>query len=506
MTYAPKVTDEQILAYLERPRSVASRDVFAAEVGMHPDAISHRIKRMRRAGKLDGFEARYIVTNALNNTPVHRGFWRALQVYAEAICAEIIVIPTRYLNVSLFRAGEQSVWYPAEVVKHLCDERRVLNQNLVIMGDVPVQPTAVNPLSGFESLTGDQSGIFGHPQVALRSVPTPGLKLPKLLMTTGSVSLPSYSDTKAGKKGAHHHTLGALVVEIKGRLFFTRHITADEKGAFHDLDAKVTPKGITRGHRVAGLVYGDLHEWNADPDVVRATWGEPGALAEVLRPEVHVIHDALDFYSRNHHHGRDPIERHIKHHLGRGSVRAELESLVDFHNRHLLDGARVAYVDSNHNRALDRWLNEVTPDSDPENAIIYHELRLAQLRAAQEGRRINPLEHYMRPRILNPEACAWLSGNQPYQVAGIDISHHGHIGANGARGSLAQFTQMGGPMTVAHSHSPGINKQAHQVGTSTRLDMGYNVGPSSWLHTHGVIYPDGSRSLVHVINGQWRLD
>ena len=44
----------------------------------------------------------------------------------------------------------------------------------------------------------------------------------------------------------------------------------------------------------------------------------------------------------------------------------------------------------------------------------------------------------------------------------------------------------------------------YQVGTSSRLKLEYNSGPSSWLHTHCCIYPNGKRTLITIIDGQWR--
>ena len=39
--------------------------------------------------------------------------------------------------------------------------------------------------------------------------------LPKMMMTTGSCTVKNYTDSKAGKKGEFHHTLGFVIIEIK---------------------------------------------------------------------------------------------------------------------------------------------------------------------------------------------------------------------------------------------------------------------------------------------------
>jgi hypothetical protein len=81
---------------------------------------------------------------------------------------------------------------------------------------------------------------------------------------------------------------------------------------------------------------------------------------------------------------------------------------------------------------------------------------------------------------------------------------HGHLGPNGARGSIRAFGKIGVRSIVGHGHGPGIKDGVMQVGTSSYLRLGYNKGPSSWLHAHGALYQNGKRSLLIIINGRWR--
>jgi hypothetical protein len=64
--------------------------------------------------------------------------------------------------------------------------------------------------------------------------------------------------------------------------------------------------------------------------------------------------------------------------------------------------------------------------------------------------------------------------------------------------------RIGARTVIGHSHSPGIEEGCYQTGTSSMLRMGYNSGPSSWLHAHCIIYPNGKRSLAVVVDGKWR--
>jgi hypothetical protein len=65
--------------------------------------------------------------------------------------------------------------------------------------------------------------------------------------------------------------------------------------------------------------------------------------------------------------------------------------------------------------------------------------------------------------------------------------------------------RIGVKSVIGHSHTPAIEEGCYQVGTSTKLSRGYTHGPSSWLNTHAIIYPNGKRTLINIIDGKWRL-
>jgi hypothetical protein len=83
---------------------------------------------------------------------------------------------------------------------------------------------------------------------------------------------------------------------------------------------------------------------------------------------------------------------------------------------------------------------------------------------------------------------------------------HGDRGPNGARGSIKNLRRIGVKSIIGHSHSPGIDEGCYQVGTSTSLvPRLQQSGPSSWLNTHCLVYANGKRTLINIINGEWRL-
>lgn len=97
----------------------------------------------------------------------------------------------------------------------------------------------------------------------------------------------------------------------------------------------------------------------------------------------------------------------------------------------------------------------------------------------------------------------YLSNDYPYIIKGIYVGYHGDRGMNGARGTLASFSKIGTKTITGHSHTPGIEKGAYAVGTSTYLSLEYTHGPSSWMNTHCLIFPNGKRQLIHIIDGEW---
>jgi hypothetical protein len=107
--------------------------------------------------------------------------------------------------------------------------------------------------------------------------------------------------------------------------------------------------------------------------------------------------------------------------------------------------------------------------------------------------------------VLAHRKARFLERDESFQVVGIELGMHGDRGPNGARGSIRNLARIGVKSIIGHTHSPGINEGCYQVGTSTRLKLEYNSGPSGWLNTHCVIYANGKRSLITVINGEWRL-
>ena len=452
---------------------------------------------------------RFIVTAAQNATPVHRKFFEALKQCAKHLKAELLVIPLRYKNPTsrwtLSQENEET-WEP-ELVPYLYNQRAHLNKNLVVLGDVKVQPTASEPLSGFEAMTAGESCIIGHTKLQLRAVPTPSHKMAKLLTTTGAVTVANYTDSKAGKKGEFHHTLGAVMVEIDEHKFHLRQLNAIKStGEFTDLQTLWTPLGPRRADRPLAVVFGDTHVDFVDPSVEQATYGR-GGIVETLKPLHLVWHDLLDGYSCNPHHEGNPFILFAKRAAGRDDVMKEVDRAIGYVKERTPKGTKSVVVSSNHDDFLRRWIMTNDWRTDPTNAEFYLRTALAMLNTAKivNGRGTmydSPFPHWVRQWA---PAIRCLSTDESFVLGGVELGMHGDRGPNGVRGSIRNLRRIGIRSVIGHSHTPGIEEGCYQTGTSTRLRLEYNSGPSSWLNTHCIVHADGKRQLITIIDGKWRM-
>lgn len=452
---------------------------------------------------------RFIITSSMNNCALDTKFWQALQNYAKHTGACLLVVPSRYKNptsVAEMDKQDGESWWPDEVHPHLTDELTRLHKNLWLMANVRVSATAIHPLSGLESLSRGASAVFGHSQIAMKMVPTPQHHVPKVIYTTGSCSEPSYSDSRAGIRGEFHHSLGALVVELDGSRFHTRIVNADQDRGFYDLKHYYSPNGVEDCDSVLAIITGDEHAMFNDKKNRAATYTNKDSIVNTLRPEKIIRHDVFDGYSISHHNRKDPVIQYSKHKHGHHLVADELNLTAKHIDSTTPDFAENLIVSSNHHDHLIRWLKEVHPLQEPWNVDTWLEL-WSLLKGTVEFREngvihADPFALWMQSRLKKP--VKFIPRDAEMSIAGILIGFHGDQGANGSRGSLNQYAKLGAKTVIGHSHTPGIRHGCYQVGTSSTLRLDYTQGPSSWAHCHCIIYPNGKRQLLFVIDGYWR--
>lgn len=467
----------------------------------------------------------YLVTSAQNNTDLHSELWENILALAEHDGAEILVSRTTYAANSRASkgqkvnavtktakegaAGDTEFWAP-ELGDYLCDRSVQLAPGLVWCGELNILPTASNPIAGLESYTGRDSSIIPHAKFAMQSVASPKSQGTKLIYTTGTVTQRHYIAKKAGQKAEFHHGYGCLIVEVcDDGVWFVRQINADSEGDFYDLDRKVSRGKVSHGHRPEALVWGDIHARQLSVDLSNIGWGTDGML-DTLRPRRQVMHDLLDFRSANHHDRDDPWKTFAKNVAGGTCVASEVAEASAFLAHAARPWCETVVVRSNHDEALVRWLKEADFREDPENALFHLTVNLAVYQDMSAGGKplVDPIEYALREAGA-PKRTKFLKRDEQYVVCedaggGIELGMHGDVGVNGSRGSLQQFARTGRKCIIGHAHVAGITEGAYQVGVMGALDMGYNVGQSSWSHSSCLVYPNGKRAIITIWQGRWR--
>ncbi|XAI95939.1 hypothetical protein [Microcystis phage Mwe-JY26] len=485
-------------------------------------SLPHRPKSVNtRKGEV----RRFIFSAAQDDTAVHTEFLRNLEAYASYLGAELMIGGFTY-DKSLYEDHDvNKAWYHPSVQRYLVKSSIVINDSLAFCGEMNTLPTAVNPLAGFEVYTRHRSGIFPHAKVQLQSIPTMKGFPPKMNMTTGAVTMPNYVKKRAGIIAGFHHVIGAVLVEVDGEGdWFARHLIADEDGDFQDLNTIVEDGQVSTGWRVEAINWGDIHYPYFDPNVAAFGWGaasdgasvpdEASVMLDVLEPTYQFLHDVSDFRARNHHELRDPHVQFERWFHREEDIRKCFRDMSHFLETFRRPFSEVVVVESNHDLAFDRWLREADWKTDPVNAELYLEANLRKLQAIkEEDAEFSVLQWAMlREDAGDISDVQFLKEDQSFVICakaddtGIECGMHGHLGANGSRGTPRQFTRMGPKANTGHTHSPSIIDGIYTAGTSSLLHMGYNKGLSSWSHSHVVTYPNGKRTIVTMKNGKWRAE
>jgi hypothetical protein len=490
---------KQLSEYLGKSERTVQK--WLAKLGITESAVQESPQLIKaRERKFNKKKKRFIITWAQNDTPAHEEFISNLEVYAQYIDADIHVIAGRYKNpTSVFSDKNYETW-SERIAAYLDANRHEVHKHMWIMSDVKIQPTAVDPMTGLQGMSGINSCVFGSPKVHLETIPVLEGNLPKMMMTTGACTVKNYTDSKSGKKGEFHHTLGFVVVEIKdSTTFFARQVTATDDGDFTDLFNRVKynedleQSEISKVTSVAAAILGDIHYGQHDERVIKKTL----ELFEKLQPENVILHDVFDGLSINHHESKDPFIQYQREVDGSNSLKQEVDAMLT--GLEAFSKYNVSVVRSNHDDFLDRWLKSTDwrKANTLKNSLEYMEYSALLLRGDAPNGVIPYLINRKFPQFKT------LGRSDSLVVNGWELAQHGDIGSNGSRGSLLQFRKLNTKIVVGHYHSPGRKDGALAVGTSTKLRVNYNIGPSGWLQSHVIIHKDGKAQHINFIKGEF---
>ena len=386
--------------------------------------------------------------------------------------------------------------------------RLQIHDEVFVMGSYNWCPTTIDPLAGINALSKGNTLIVPSPQLRMKSLAVSATRHPAILHTTGAISHPEYTNSKAGEKALFNHSYSAVLVDIDSDGdFHIRVLSADDDGMFYDLGTQYFPDGSTHFGGLEAIVTGDEHAMFACPEVEGATYTNVDSIVKTLNPKYVVRGDVLDCFTINNHTRKNTIKNIGKNLFGMNKIEDELKLTVEYIRRTSACGDfENILVASNHADHLTEWLSNIDIKHEPWNAKIYFWLMYNLVDSMQQTNigvsHDDPFEIYCKSVGL--ERTRFLSRDESFRIADIELSMHGDRSSNGSRGSIVSFSNLADKVVVGHSHTPGIVSGAYQVGTSSRLKLDYTSGPSSWLPTHCLIYKNGKRQLINIINGKWR--
>lgn len=464
-----------------------------------------KVKRKQVTGK------KFVITSAQNNTHIHEDFLKSLLKYCEAEDAQLMV-SCFYYNKNGFQNGKgEDAWFDERIKPYIVNESVQLAEGLVFNGELNILPTARNPLSGFDTYNGDQSGIIPHVKQELQPLPSPKYDEARSLFTTGTLTKRNYRQQKAGQLAEWDHIFGAVVVEVDDEGdWFVRQLNCESTtGNFYDLVNYYTPEGkCIDSYSVDALQFGDIHRDKLRQSTADMCWAKETSLAAHLQPKYAMLEDLHDQARRNHHNIKNPYYLFKQFHKGEECVKEEVRLSVELMVEMKRYCENLVVVESNHDLALERFLQEQDYRKDPVNAVFFLELQLANYKSMQEGN--YDLQTFktaceMVAYDTELDKVTFLKTDESFRMHGIEMGSHGNLGNGGSRGSALSFRKQGIKFNIGHSHAPLVKGGIFQAGACVLVeDAGYAQGGSAWAVGHIVTYQNGKRTMIICKNGKWR--
>ncbi len=479
-----------------------------------------------------GHVRRFILTSLQNNTLMLAPGFENLVAYTEHLdelpngTCELMVGTFSYQKAaygaksvkrgSLKGDESEREWYAPEAEDYISDNMVELAPGLVWCGHMNILPTNKNPLTDFDDYNGRKSNIVPHAQLAMESVASMLDEATKFNYTTGTTGQRNYIQKRAGQLAEQRHDYGATLVEVDSEgNWYVRQLEMCEDGTFCDIgpmgtvgSIKVQNGIVLAGWFVEGLNYGDVHAAELDLPVREEIWSSDGLLDQ-LRPKYQIMNDLFSMRSRSPHEMKDFHRMYEKHADSEETVEEEVHLTADLLVEARRDFCETVVVVSNHDRHLDRWLNEADFRADPPNSKYFCLLQYNKLDAIDEGDKdFNVLEFALR-RASCPDDVRFLGRDESFIICkgaengGVECGLHGDEGPNGARGNTRNLTKLGRPVNKGHDHKATKRLNVWSAGTCS-LTFPYMHGPSAHSVSHIVTFDLGTRQLLTMWAGKSR--
>jgi len=434
----------------------------------------------------------YIITYEQNETPLHENFYNNILAYKQHLNAELCVILGRYKNpTSVFTDKNKENWN-VKTKDYQSASRHDIHEYLTVLADVKISPTAKYPLTGIQGLSQGKSIIVGHPKLHLKTEPTLNGYANKMVLTTGAITMPNYTDSKQGKIAENSHKFGFVIVEIRDdKIFHFRQVEADKQGNFIDLIYEVNNQNISIVDYADGLICGDSHGNQVIAEIDQAN----DEICEAFNIKKLVLHDAVDGESCNNHILKDPIQQYARLQNGNHLIEKELKELGEWLEPKLKYG--IVIPSANHNDRFDRILQQDWRKDIP-NSLFYFKYTTAVMEnKAEKG----VVAYYLNN--LFGEEITTLSTQDSYMIGKYECGLHGDSGTNGSRGSNVGFRNLDIPIIKAHDHSAYRADDLFSVGHNIRNQKYASKGASSWSIANVLVAKNQIAQHIIFTKGLW---
>jgi hypothetical protein len=433
----------------------------------------------------------YVVHAPVAGALPHKGLLKAIENLCNRKKGQQVILPIRH-HAQGFEVQNKD--FDPQILqlaeKHPFVKTFGFNKNLKAV-DLQLNAQSLNPLQGIERFTSvglDRfSVIVAHPKQDIKSIPYSNEKAPHLAFTTGASTLPCYRSNTQGRRAEQEHKIGCVIVEIyTEKRFRITQVEASNDGSFIYDAVKYLPNGsIVENVPVEAYVAGDLHPGNHSEFAV----SEMIKLIRKYQPENLLLHDALDFFSLNHHEAHSVPLMRDRIVNGR-NLEFERKEIMKVFNRldRAMDGRDIILVPSNHNDFLTRRLHELRLDLDPVNSVLLAEIYAKWMK---DGRERLPEEYLLDL----PENFLFPTMNQDI-IIGDYHNIHGHSGVGGSKGSAPTFNRVYRKSISGHTHTLHKFSDTIVLGTNSLLRQGYNNGIQTWNHADCMVYENGQVQII----------
>ena len=484
---------------------------------------------------------RFVLSTFALGSELNFELYQIILDYCQINKAELIILTTdgitrNHISTSGIQANHLLNAFNSEF--NLCNGMKIYQPRIKPHQNLIVKATAYQS-KGQESLI-----VPSHRHDYL-SMPTEDNDTSMSILGTGSLSTlnDTYGRSSTALKASALHSPGFIVVEIedtrdKHPIIYTRQVQYHQESmSVCDLDRRYSIKVDKSGVPVAMnnegdlrvisraispskviLSPGDLHFPNHDKDVFIGIQNLCGMFKGPIK-EI-VIQDGMDqSYSYSHH----------QHLIGRAQQFEKGESRMVDERREALKmfkkleplASRLVHISSNHDDVIER---SVTNHSHIKNNdyLNYFE---SQLMSILKFKGIPVYESFMQdlehwhnlfdqykknykskkrtnlfldttPELKN---SVFITPGDPYYIQDCLVVH-GDRGSSGSRGLPKNLPSLG-KLLSAHTHSPFWSGTHVCVGTSSKLNMGYNKGIGAWQQSLCIVHlqPNGevTRQLIH---------